>query len=179
MTKLPTSRRQLAYMALVLFAPVVLTVALVCWAPPKPGQTQADMWIAVGVVALLVVMMTAILSLSALRHAIDITPDTLVVKHSMYTLKLERAAVTSATVRELPSMDAARLSTKKNGTALFGYYSGWFWDTRSNLTFCAVSGQPVYLVAFEGSAKCRQLVLNASPEVAQRIAAWANPPTAN
>lgn len=174
MNNLPTSRRQLLSLALVLLVPVLLSLALVCWAPPKPGQTPADTLIAAGIAGLVLMLMAAILAACALRHGIGITPEVLTVKHSMYTLKLARAAVTSATVRELPSMDAAGLAIRKNGTALFGYYSGWFWGTRGALVFCAVSTHPIYLVTFEGSAACRQLVLSASPEVARRIAAWAS-----
>lgn len=172
MKNIPTSPRQLVYMALTLFAPLLLTVALICWAPAKPGQTQADTLVAAGVVAGVVVLFAAILAVSAMRHAIDITPGALVVKHSMYTLTVNRADVTSVTVREIPAIADARLSTRKNGTALFGYYSGWFWDTRGALTFCAVSAHPIYMVTLEGNAPCRQLVLSASPEVARAIGAW-------
>jgi len=174
MKNLPTSPRQLVYLALTLFAPMVLSAALVAWAPAKPGHTPADTLIAGGVVAGVVLLLGAIMAAAAMRHAIEITPGAIVVRHSMYTLTLERAAVTSATVRAIASMDEAGLATRKNGTALFGYYSGWFWDKRGALTFCAASASPLYLVTLEGDAKCRHLVLSASPDIAHDIAAWAN-----
>lgn len=172
MKNIPTAPRQLVYMALTLFAPLLLTVALLCWAPAKPGQTHADMLVAAGVVGAVILLCAAILAVSAMRHAIDITPDALVVKHSMYTLTVNRADVTSVTVRELQSINEAGLSTRKNGTALFGYYSGWFGDTRGALTFCAVSAHPIYMVTLDGNAPCRQLVLSANPEIARAIGAW-------
>ena len=111
-----------------------------------------------------------------MRHTIAITPDAMTVRHSVYTLKLDRAAVTSATVRQIGAIDEAGLTTRKNGTAFCGYYSGWFWNAHGGMVFCAASvrpSQPLCVVTFEGRANCRQLVLSASPEVARAIAAWA------
>jgi hypothetical protein len=170
---LPTSSRQLLYMALVLFAPLLLAAALIGWGPVKPGHTPTGTLVAACVVGAVALLFAAIVAACALRHAIGITPGALVVKHGMYTLKIDRAAVTSATVREIASVHDAGLSTRKNGAALLGYYSGWFWGRRGELVFCAVSTAPVHIVTFEGSAKCRQLVLSASPDVARAIAAWA------
>lgn len=174
MKNLPTSPRQLLYLALSLLTPMLLSVALICWAPAKPGHTPNDTLIAVGVVVVIVLLFAAIVAAAAMRHAIDITPGAIVVRHSLYTLTLERAAVTSATVRAIDSIAEAGLTTRKNGMALFGYYSGWFRGRRGAPTFCAASATPLYLVTLEGDTKCRQLVLSASPGIARDIAAWAN-----
>jgi hypothetical protein len=152
---------------------MALSAALVAWAPAKPGHTPADTLMAGGVVAGVVLLLAAIMAAAAMRHAIEITPGAIVVRHSIYTLTLDRAAVTSATVRAIASIDEAELTTRKNGTALFGYYSGWFRDKRGALAFCAASATPLYLVTLEGDTKCRQLVLSASPEIARDIAEWA------
>ena len=173
MNNIPTSPRQLLTFALVMLGPMVLAMAAICWAPAKPGHTPSDTWTAAVLVGAATLLLGALVAASAFRHAIVITPATLTVKHSVYTLTLSRADVTSATVRELRSIGEAGLTARKFGTAILGYYSGWFWGARGALTFCAVSATPLYLVTLEGSAPCRQLVLSAGPDIARDIAAWA------
>lgn len=173
MRNLPISSRQLLFMSMVMLGPVVLSMAVMYWVPAKPGHTPSDNWTAALVLGVAALLLAGLVAASAFRHAIDIRHDLLTVRHSVYTLKLARADVTSVTVRELGSISEAGLTARKFGTAIFGYYSGWFWGARGALTFCAVSATPVYLVTVEGSAKCRQLVLSAGPDVARELAAWA------
>ncbi len=170
---IPVARRQLVHMALVMLGPLVLSIAAICWAPAKPGQTPSDSVVAFAIVGAVGLLLVALLAAAATRHTIAITPAAITVRHSVYTLQLHRGAVMSASVREIGSIGEAGLSTRKNGTAFSGYYSGWFWNLRGGLVFCAASARPLYLVTFEGHAQCRQLVLSASPEVARAIAAWA------
>lgn len=173
MKNLPISSRQLLSMSMVMLAPLVLSVAVMYWAPAKPGHTPSDTWTAALVVGATALLLAGLVAASAFRHAIEITPDFVTVRHSVYTLKLARGDVTSVTVRELGSISEAGLTGRKFGTAIFGYYSGWFWGARGALTFCAVSATPVYLVTLEGKATCRQLVLSAGPDVARELAGWA------
>ena len=127
--------------------------------------------IMIGVIA---VGVSGMLIAAAKRHVIELSQDLLVVKHSLYTLAVPRKEVASASIREVSSLDKIGLSTRKNGIVAFGYFSGWFWNTQGKLTFCAFSTLPVYLLTFEGSAKCRQLILGASPEMIRSIEAWSH-----
>jgi hypothetical protein len=114
----------------------------------------------------------ALLAIVARRHAVEITADAIVIKHSLYTLVLARDAVRSVQTHKVSSVDQLGLSTRKNGIAAFGYLSGWFWGAHGDLTFCAVSQWPVYLIRFEGGSKCRQIALSASPEAIRSIENW-------
>ena len=171
---IPVSSKQVLYLALLIFLPLALSAAMIHWAPPKPGQTELDNLLAFGIVGAIATVLFGMLVIAAKRHVIEISRDVLVVKHSLYTLALERSEVESAKAREVNSLDQLGLSTRKNGIAAFGYFSGWFWGAHGNITFCALSRWPVYLVTFEGTTKCRQLALSASPEVVRRIEVWAN-----
>ena len=166
---IPVSSRQILYLTLLTFAPLLLAFGVIAWAPSKPGQSDTlAVWI-VGAVSLLLLAMIAT---TVKRHAIEITGKALVIRHSMYTLRIERSAVVSASVREVGSLDQLGLSTRKNGIAAFGYLSGWFRGAQGDLTFCAISARPLYLITFNGSANCRRLAISASPDVVRAIEAW-------
>lgn len=172
MTKrdIPVSSRQILYLTLVIFVPLLLAAGVIVWTPAKPGQS--DSAVAFGIVGAISALLLGMVIAAMKRHAIELTRDALVIRHSLYTLLIERNSVTSASVREVTSVDQLGLSTRKNGIAAFGYFSGWFRGAHGDLTFCAISKRPLHVIAFEGSAKCRRLAISASPEVARSIAAW-------
>lgn len=171
---IPVSSKQVLYLAILIFLPLALSVAAVLWVPKKTGYTKSDDLWALGIVGAIAAILLGMLIVAAKRHVIEFSRDTLVVKHSLYTLALNRSEVESAKVSEVNSLDKLGLSTRKNGIAAFGYFSGWFWGMHGNLTFCALSRWPVYLITFEGTAKCRQLAISASPEMTRNIELWAN-----
>jgi hypothetical protein len=168
MTKIdfPPSPRHVVLLSLILFAPLALSFAGVWFAAPKPGQVPP-------VLGVLLLVFAAIIVLVARRHSIEISPQRLTVRHSAYTARIERSEVAALSVQEVATAGQLGLVTRTNGIAAFGYLSGWFRRTGNGSTFCAVSHGPLYLVTFEGSAKCKHLALSASPDVARRIAAWA------
>lgn len=171
---IPVSSKQIFYLALLILLPPALAVAAVFWAPSKPGHGKSDDVLALSIIGVIAVGVSGMLIAAAKRHVIELSQDILVVKHSLYTLAVPRKEVASASIREVSSLDKIGLSTRKNGIAACGYFSGWFWNTQGKLTFCAFSTLPVYLLTFEGSAKCRQLILGASPEMIRSIEAWSH-----
>jgi hypothetical protein len=164
-TDYPPSLRQLLLLALILFTPLVFTFWAMSRSAPQPG--------ALATVGVVTVGFMAILYFVAARHAVDVTPERLTIRHSVYTLKIERSQVTGVSVRQADSVARLGLAIRTNGIAAFGYYSGWFRRSGNHKVFCAVSQGPLYLLDFEGSAKCRQLALSASPETIRRIEDWA------
>lgn len=168
--ELPLSRRQMSCLAAALLGPLLLVGVAAAWLPPKPGH---DPWLGWSVILAIVAVALATLLLAARRRAIDVDDDAIVVRHSLYTLRLRRAEVAALRVTPVASVAELGLSLRCNGIAAFGYYSGWFSGPRGARTFCAVSTWPAYLVAVEGSARCRHIALSMPPELAQRIAAWA------
>lgn len=169
---IPVSSRQMLYLALVIALPLVFSLAVLAWAPPKPGQSPSASIVAAGIVAAVALGLLGLFVAMMKRHAIEITRETLVVRHSLYTLSIERASVTAVSVQEVASVNQLGLSTKSNGIAAFGYFSGWFRAARGEPVFCAISARPLYLITFEGSTPCRQLAISTSLDVANRIAEW-------
>ncbi|WEF35120.1 hypothetical protein [Pseudoduganella chitinolytica] len=139
------------------------------WLPPKPGHDPLLGWsaiLAIGAVSV------ATLLLAARRRAIDVDEHTIVIRHSLYTLRLRRADAAALRVTPVASLDELGLRLRRNGIAAFGYYSGWFSGPQGERTFCAASTWPAYLVAVEGSVRCRRIALSMPPELARRLAAW-------
>ena len=171
---LPVSLKQLLYLALLIFFPLAISAAVVVWAPSKPGHGGSDTLLALAIVGAIAAVLIAVLLVAARRHAVEISGEGLVVRHSVYTLALERSEVESAKARAITSLDQLGLSTRKNGIAAFGYFSGWFRGAHGDLTFCALSQWPVYLITFEGSTRTRQLAISANAQLIHEIEAWAN-----
>ncbi|MRV74969.1 hypothetical protein GJ700_24960 [Duganella sp. FT92W] len=170
---IPVSLRQVLYLALTMFVPLLFTVALVSFAPTKPDATAASKLVAMAIVGTVVLGLIGVLVSTIRRHVVEMTQDSLVVKHSVYTLVVERREIAGIRIRQITSMDQLGLSTRKNGIAAFGYFSGWFWGLHGDIMFCAMSKWPVQLISFEGDVKCRHLALSADSELARKIEAWA------
>lgn len=152
-------------MALILFAPL----GIVFWLILTASHDRAGA-VAVGAtLAGLLVVLYFILT----RYSVAITPEQLVVRHSIYTFKLARSEVKAVSARQVAASADLGLVIRTNGVAGFGYLSGWFRRIGNEKTFCAVSQGPLWLLTFEGSAKCRQLALSASPETIRSIEDWA------
>lgn len=164
-TTFPPSARQAWLLALILFAPL----GIVFWLMLTAAHGSAGLVVVGATLAGLAVVMYFILS----RHSVAIAPDQLVVRHSIYTLKLARSEVKAIGACQVASLDDLGLVLRTNGVAGFGYLSGWFRRVGNGKTFCAVSQGPLWLLNIEGSAKCQQLALSASPETIRRIEDWA------
>ena len=169
---IPVSSKQIVSLLLTVFIPLALAFLVVLWAPSKSVQTRSDEALAAWIVGGIAIALLSLIIAAAKRHFIEVLPDALTVRHSLYTLAIERSAVDSLEVREITSIDQLGLSTRKNGIAAFGYFSGWFRGAEGDLTFCALSRWPAYLITFEGSARCRQLALSTNPDVARSIEDW-------
>lgn len=171
---IPVSSRHVLYLTLTLIVPLAIVTALIFTAPLKPQQTDASRLLAAGIIGAVLLLCLGILVAVVRRHAVELRPDALVVRHSMYTFTLRRDEMAAAEARVVTAADELRLTSRSNGIALFGFLSGWFWRGRGDPVFCAVSAFPVQLIRFEGGARCRLLALSASPELAARIVVWAN-----
>lgn len=171
---IPVSSKQVTYLAILTLLPLALSFIAILWIPQKPGQSGSDDLLVLGIIGVIAAALLGMLVVTAKRHVIEFSRDTLVVKHSLYTFSLDSSDVESAKAREVISLDQIGLSTRKNGIAAFGYFSGWFWGAHGSLTFCASSRWPVYFVTFEGNMKCRQLAISTTPEMARSIELWAN-----
>jgi hypothetical protein len=177
MTKaeLPVSRQQLGWLAVMLLGPMLLASIAATWAPPKPGHTAMHSLLGWGVIGAITLGLLALLCLVARRRAIEIDDTAIVVRHSLYTLRLRRADVSALHLRQVATLGELGLSLRRNGIAACGYYSGWFSGPRGERTFCAISTWPAYLITVEGEGSCRHIALGMSPELARRIAGWAPP----
>ncbi|WP_338761698.1 hypothetical protein [Massilia sp. METH4] len=170
--ELPVSRKQILYLALAVFVPLLFAVAVIWWRPSTAGDAESDQARAAAVLAVMAIGLGAIVAAAAHRRAVELDADVLVIRHSVYTLALDRSRIASAAVKEVATVEELGLRTRANGIAAFGYLSGWFRTRHGQLMFCAISAWPVYHIALDGEAECKEIALSASPELARRIAAW-------
>jgi len=169
---IPVSARQILYLALTMFAPMLFTIGVVALVPAKSGQSASSEVMALTTVGVILVGLVSVLLATVSRRVVEIRPDLLVVKYSLYTLAVNRSDIKSVQVWKITSLNQLGLSTRKNGIAAFGYFSGWFCGLNGDLTFCALSKWPVYLVTFDGDVKCKQLAISASDDLARQIESW-------
>ena len=169
---IPISWRQILYLMCIMFIPLVFSGALLLWSPLQQGHTPSGRLVAIGVVASISAGLVGILIATVKRRVVEISPSTLVIRHSIYTLVVPRDSIISVELRQVSSVDQLGLSVRKNGIAAFGYFSGWFTGIYGDLTFCAISKWPVYEVNFKGHAKCKRLALSVNAAVADAIAEW-------
>lgn len=160
----PPSARQVALLALIMLAPLGIAMAAISRTASTPALV---------ILGIALLVLAAILVFVMARHSVEVSPERLTVKHSLYTLAVERRAVGTVKIQQVRTIGCLGLAVRTNGIAAFGYLSGWFRTRDGSRAFCAVSQGPLYLVTFEGQAECRQLALSASPDIAAKIEAWA------
>lgn len=170
--ELPISMRQVVKLALLLCAPLILSMAVVLLAWPKQGQAHGGLAVPVGLIVVTVIGLLGIVVAMMGRRVVGISPSTLHVKHSLYTLAIDKSSVTTISVCEVQSLADLGLAKKTNGIAAFGYRSGWFRRKQGDSIFCAVSTGPMYLIALGGHGKYRHLALSANVELIRRIEMW-------
>jgi len=161
----PPSPRQVWLLALIMLAPLGVAIAAVSRSAAPPVLV---------ILAAALLVLVAILYFVMTRHTVEVDAQRLTVRHSLYTLSIERGAVGTAKIQAVRTVGCLGLAVKTNGIAAFGYRSGWFRTNDGSRAFCAVSQGPLYLVTFEGYADCRQLGLSANADIAGKIEAWAN-----
>jgi hypothetical protein len=161
---IPVLPQQMAWLALLMIAPVALTFAIVFLSQPAKASAAAP------ILGATLFIVSGIFFAIVLRHAVEIDRAALTVRHSLYTLTIDRSDVTD--VRPLRSLKELGLSTRTNGVAAFGYLSGWFQRARGERTFCAVSALPAYLITLKEGSPCRHLAVSAGPELARSIESW-------
>ena len=167
----PPTRRQTILLALLLVVPIV--VAAVTVASLGAGNTE-DLVTAWVLAALGVVLLAMVCGSMLGRRSLTIGDDAIVVRHSLYTLRIERAD--AGALRVTPLRDMAWLATayRRLGTAAFGYLSGWFRLSMAADGFCAVSQGPLYQVDFQRGGRPAVLVLSCDSATADQITRWAS-----
>ncbi len=164
MTTFPPTLRQVTLLALIMLVPLGVSIAAVSHSASTPTM------VILGVVLL---VFLAILFFVASRHSVEVGPERLTVRHSLYTFSIDRRAINAAKVQQLRTNGCLGLAVRTNGIAAFGYLSGWFRTSDGSRAFCAVSHGPLYLVTLDGSPDCRYLALSGNADVAGKIEAWA------
>lgn len=164
MSTFPPSLRQVALLALIMLAPLGVAIAAVARSASTPTL------VILGGVLLIFI---GILYFVTARHTVEVRPGRLIVRHSLYTLAIDRSAVSAVKVQQVRTNGCLGLAVRTNGIAAFGYLSGWFRTGDSSRAFCAVSQGPLYLVTLEGNPDCRYLALSADADVARQVEAWA------
>ena len=111
-SELPVSWRQIVYLALAVFVPLIFAAAVIAWAPPKPGNAESGKLLSAAVVGSIALGLMGIVVTTARRRVIEIGGEALTIRHSLYTLVLKRSEVRSMTIREVESVGELGLSIR-------------------------------------------------------------------
>lgn len=154
-------------LALAFGIPALVPLGFATAAPAKSvtALAAAALCIVIGVLAIGVLL---------LRRSVEIAGEELRVRHGFYSWRIGRTAIGRVETRELAKARDLPLSLKRNGVAIFGLYSGWFYGARGEDVFCAVSAQPVFVFRFSGVGKSRTLAISCSSAMAAAITAWSS-----
>lgn len=167
------SWRPLVLLMLMIGAPPIAAIFIIKPNLLSAAPTTPDT--VVGVVACLICLgiTAAVAFFMVTRRAVQLFGDTLVIKHSFYTFKINKTQARGVEVDEVQSYKELGISIKTNGIAAFGYLSGRFRSRSGKRMFCAVARFPAFRFQFDGNARCPQLALSCSREMAAAIRDWA------
>ncbi|NHZ65612.1 hypothetical protein [Massilia genomosp. 1] len=156
-----------------LFAvPLLLTTGFYFLTPHTTTPTATETGFVSGMLIASALLGLLVCTSMFIRHSVELTADALVIKHAFYTFRVERACIQGAVITRSGDMSSLAMSTKRNGIAAFGYYSGWFKVAHGERAFMAISGAPVVMLRFTGHPKCALLAVSGSATLEAELAAW-------
>lgn len=167
--KIPTAISQVVLLMVLILCPLLIAALIMLNAGPVRAS---DRVIANGLLLLSAITPLLFGFLMLGRRTVAITTDALTIRHTFYRISIQRTELQQFSVRLLEPPVAEHLAIKTNGIAAFGFYSGWFSDHYGKKVFCAVSGQPVYLLELAGHPRLDTIIMSATPAVFQALQGW-------
>lgn len=140
--KIPTLPYHIAIMAILMIFPLVLTGYILLFPFSSEAQSTSNV-IGLVLVGLAFIFSVAILFLIAMRREIMIVDNYLLLKHTFYSIKVDKSKIKSLSLEVRNNVPTDFISLKINGIAAAGFYSGWFLNSVGKKIFCAVSKKPV------------------------------------
>ena len=176
MTKLPipVSSRQILLLGLLTLGPLLAVAVASAKSPSNANLSPTELQLGWAIIIALTVGLAGVLAATATRHLLSLDAQALTVRHSLYTLRIDRKDVTALRVERLSNLHSLDLGLRTNAIAFFGYYSGWFGGMGREKTFCAISGGPLFLITIDGPVRCKRVALSLSNQAADDVRAWAS-----
>lgn len=165
--------RQVVSLGLLVALPFLASAVGIAALSGERGNASPDLNLVIALSLLCVLVAGGLMLAIVARRSIVLAPDKLTVKHSFYTLDIVRSDASGAQVKRLHERREIGISTKRNGVAAFGFYSGWFFADGGKPCFCAVSALPVYAVYLPNNAECAVLAISCTEEMAEALREWA------
>ncbi|UOD28626.1 hypothetical protein INH39_24735 [Massilia violaceinigra] len=169
---IPTSNKQVFLIGMLIAVPLLLATFVYYLTPHQTVPDAMETGL-VGAILVTSGLFALVLCASMLmRHSVDLGADAIVVRHAFYTFRLARADIRASAIERLPDVRSLGITTKRNGIAAVGYYSGWFNASKGERVFMAVSGVPLVVLRFTGHPKCSVLAMSSSGSLETDLAAW-------
>lgn len=169
---IPTSDKQVFLIGMLIAVPLLLTTFFYYLTPHKQAPSALETGLVGGILVASGLFALVLCASMRMRHSVELGADAIVVKHAFYTLRLARGKIQAPAIERLPDVRSLGITTKRNGIAAFGYYSGWFNASKGERVFMAVSGTPLVVLRLAGHPKCSVLALSSSGSLEADLAAW-------
>lgn len=169
---LPLIAGQLIKISVLISTPILVSAAGIFFFPGSNNARPSDVWLSISLLMLSVVIVGGLLISLLRRHEIILTDACLIIKHSFYTAQFDRQNIKGADITSVDNVNLLGISTKRNGIAAFGVFSGWFYAERGDICFCAITSMPVYNFRFKGALKAPLLAVSCSSEMSEAIRVW-------
>lgn len=169
---IPTSNKQVVLIGMLFAVPLLFATGFYFLTPHAKAPTAIETGFVSGMLIASAMLGLLVCTSMLLRHSVALTADALVVRHAFYTFRLERARIQGPGITRSADVTSLAISTKRNGIAAFGYYSGWFNVAHGERAFLAISGAPIVVLRFTGHPKCSVLAVSGGAILEAELAAW-------
>lgn len=169
---IPTSKKQVFLTGMLFAVPLLLATGFYFLTPHAKAPTAMETGFVSGMLIASALLGLLVCTSMLTRHSLEFNADVLVVRHAFYTFRLERARIQGPVIARSADLTSLPISTKRNGIAAFGYYSGWFNVAQGKRAFLAISGAPIVVLRFTGHPTCSLLAVNGNAALEAELAAW-------
>lgn len=169
---LPVLPKQLIGMTLLIALPMLVAAAGILLLPRSRALNHTDVGMAAALLLAMLALAGGVLASMLLRRSICLDGDSLIIKASFYTARLNRAELQSLTLARVEQARDLPVCIRTNGAAAFGYLAGWFSGSRGERCFCAVGALPATVFRFNAGAPVPLLIVSCSAAMAEAIDHW-------
>jgi hypothetical protein len=171
---IPISLKQVLFVGLLFVMPILLAAIGTFGFPESHQSSKEELWFSTTVLIAAAIISIVVCRSMITRRSVELTEEYILVKHTFYTFQVHWRDIHSVTVSRTSDVPDLKISTKKNGIAAFGFYSGWFNADYGELVFLAISVPPILVIRFAGHPKCSAVALSCSSAMEAGIRAWAS-----
>lgn len=169
---IPSSNKQVVLIGMLFAAPLLFAASVYFFTAHDKVPGAAEQGFTGGLLIALALFAAATCASMLARRTVELGADAIVVRHSFYTLRLQRGELHAPAVSRVDDVRSLGITIKTNGIAAFGFYSGWFNSAHGGKLFLAISGAPVVVLRFTGHPRCAGLAMTGGAALEADLAAW-------